>query len=452
MGRRDLTPSGAERFVGPQELFFSTTDRRGIIKTGNSVFSRVSQYAIEDMVGAPHNIVRHPDMPSGAYRLMWDRLLSGRPMAAYVKNLARDGASYWVFATVVPLGEDFLSVRMAPAAPLADAARRIYQTVAEDERDLAVRERLPRPEVAAAGAVRIEQALGQLGYHSYDEFMLQALPTEVAARGRLLSTSFARPQAHGTLAEILDSARQIDGQLEVLVGRLARYTTLTSDLGPAAGAVLANATGLQASVDAARSASARVGDQAPVLRNVAQVMGHPMASAVAALQELAPRLSDLRCEVAELGFGIALAQLHTEMMGAFAAEVVDGVAPASALAEIPRLCDAVDQGVQAMAEAIEDVNQRLHVVVDRIRRSEELLGDFRRFLGQWWILVLRHRQGGAVADYRAPIDDQLDATADQLAYLRTLGDQCQAAVAPFDRSRLEPHLNRVRAAVGYARV
>ncbi len=452
MGRSSLEPSGAERFVGPQELFFSTTDRRGVIKTGNSVFSRVSQYAIDDMVGAPHNIVRHPDMPSGAYRLMWDRLLNGRPMAAYVKNLARDGAAYWVFATVTPLGDDFLSVRMAPVAPLAAAARQLYQAVSEYERDLAVRDRMARPEVAAAGAQRIETLLRQLGYASYEEFMLQALPTEVAARGRLLSTTFARPHATGALAEILDSAQAIDGQLEALVARLARYTSLTTQLTPAADAVLANVNGLQISLDAARAASAQVGDQAPVLRNVANVMGHPMTAAAAALQELAPRLGELRTEVAELGFRIALAQLHTEMMGAFAAEVVDGVAPGSALAEIPRLCDAVDQGVQAMAHSIEDVNERLRTVVDRIRQSEELLSDFRRFLGQWWILVLRHRQGGAVADYREPIDAQLDATADQLHYLRTLGEACHAAVAPFDRSRLEPHLTRVRSAVGYSRV
>src|SRR5450755_433723 len=117
-----VVPTGRERVIGPDELFFSTTDGRGIIRAGNSVFVRVSRYSLGELTGSPHSLVRHPDMPAGAYRLMWDRLLAGRPMGAYVKNLAKDGSHYWVFATVTPLGDGFLSVRMAPRTALQAAA------------------------------------------------------------------------------------------------------------------------------------------------------------------------------------------------------------------------------------------------------------------------------------------------------------------------------------------
>jgi hypothetical protein len=79
------------------------------------VFADVSGYSIEELVGSPHNMIRHPDMPAGVFRGIpadAGSLLSGRAMAAFVKNLAKDGSAYWVFATITPLDGGFLSVRM----------------------------------------------------------------------------------------------------------------------------------------------------------------------------------------------------------------------------------------------------------------------------------------------------------------------------------------------------
>ena len=100
------------------ELFFSRTDQKGIIRSGNDVFVRVSRWDEADLVGAPHNVIRHPDMPRAVFRLLWDTLGAGQPIAAYVKNMARDGAYYWVMAAVVPWGDGYLSVRMKPTGPL----------------------------------------------------------------------------------------------------------------------------------------------------------------------------------------------------------------------------------------------------------------------------------------------------------------------------------------------
>ena len=125
-----------DRIVQIDELFFSTTDRHGVITGANTVFGALSHYTRAELIGAPHNIVRHPEMPGGAFAIMWDRLLTGHPMVAYVKNLASDGSSYWVFATITPLGDGFLSVRGAPCRQdLWDAAWGIYQEVLPLERD-----------------------------------------------------------------------------------------------------------------------------------------------------------------------------------------------------------------------------------------------------------------------------------------------------------------------------
>ncbi len=439
-----------ERTVGVHELFFSTTDRRGVIKAGNSVFVRISQYDITQLLGAPHNVIRHPEMPSGAFRLMWDRLLSGRPMAAYVKNRTRDGADYSVFATVTPLGDDFLSVRMAPMTALRDAAFSLYREVTAYERDLALRDGLSRPQVALAGAAEIERRLAALGFAGYDDFMLAALPAEVSTRAAELNAAFARPGAAGPLGHILAAAHQLDRRLAGMVARLGVYADLSTTLTQAAAEMLDTTHRLQASVDAARAASETVAEQTPVLRNVAQVMGQPMGEAVAALRELAARLIELRREVSELGFRIALARLHTEMVCAFTAEVIDGLAPAASLVEVPRLCDAVQEGVSVMAQEIGNANDALGEAADQVRRAGDLLDAFRTFLGQWRLLVLRHRHGSQLAAELGPIDAQLDSAYDQMQTLRGLAQQCRAAVTPFDRAALQPPLERIRVATDAA--
>jgi len=104
--------TGATHEVGVDQLFFSTTDARGVIRHSNNVFIELSRYRRDELSGAPHNIIRHPEMPGGAFKAMWDTLKTGSPFAAYVRNLAADGSEYDVFATVTPLSAGgALSVR-----------------------------------------------------------------------------------------------------------------------------------------------------------------------------------------------------------------------------------------------------------------------------------------------------------------------------------------------------
>jgi aerotaxis receptor len=439
-----VQPTGAERVVLPDELFFSTTDRRGVIRSANSVFSRISRYPVEELVGSPHNLVRHPDMPAGAFRIMWDRLLAGLPVAGYVENLAKDGGTYWVFATLTPVGDGFLSVRTAPCSPLFRAARKLWGAVREEERELARREGLGRAEVADAGALGLELRLADLGFASYDEFMLEVLPTEVAAREDLVRARFARPGATGAPADLLGYAAVLDRHLGDLVSRLAAHRTLANALGEAAAGVLRIARDLSRSALTAQTVSAGVAEQAPVLRNVAAVMVTPMTEAVTALEALAPRLKALREDVDALRQRIALAQLHVDMVAAFASEVADGAAPAAALPDVPLLCDALQDGIRDVSAASSQANADLLAVGRQVEVAGGLVDDFRRFLGQWRILVLRHRLGGELREHIGPIDDQIAAAWDQLGHLRELGVRCREAVVPVDTDALDAALAGIR--------
>jgi PAS domain S-box-containing protein len=87
---------------GTDEMIVSKTDPKGIILYANDVFSRVCGYSEEELLGQPHSIIRHPDMPRCVFKLLWDTIESGSEIFAYVKNMTKNGDFYWVFAHVTP--------------------------------------------------------------------------------------------------------------------------------------------------------------------------------------------------------------------------------------------------------------------------------------------------------------------------------------------------------------
>lgn len=102
MARPVIKPTGVECPFDQEELIVSKTDLKGNITYANDVFVRLSKFPREQVIGAPHSLVRHPDMPRSIFKLLWDTIQSKKEIFAYVVNMARDGDHYWVFAHVTP--------------------------------------------------------------------------------------------------------------------------------------------------------------------------------------------------------------------------------------------------------------------------------------------------------------------------------------------------------------
>ena len=439
-------PSDLERKVAPNELFFSTTDRQGIIRSENSVFVRISRYSVEELTGAPHSITRHPDMPRGAFQLLWDRLLAGRPMGAYVKNLAKDGCFYWVFTTITPLGDGFLSVRMAPRSVLFDAARQLYPQTLAFEHELEERHGLDRRDVAELGADHIVERLRALGFETYDELIMEALPAEVAARADLVAASNSRSWVRGPIGEVIAGAAALDRLLDIQVERLESYRVLATRLLGAAGQVLEMARRLDHAMDVTRTASYQVADSAPVLLNVANVLGQPMRGTVTGPRGACPRSSRLAgaCRVAAVPDRSGEpAQRHGRRVRGRSRR---GHGSAEFPERGPLLCDALHEGVIDMTATVAEVNQELHVVATLVEAAGERLDGFRRFLGQWRILVMRHAGRGHARRTVAAVDEEITAGHAGIDLLRGLGRECRVAALPIDLAVLEAHVSRIRVA------
>lgn len=98
-----VAPAGAtERRLGDDELIVTKTDLQGRLTYANDVFLRISALTEAAALGRPHSLVRHPDVPRGVFRLLWERLERGDEVFAHLKNRAADGAFYWVLAHVTP--------------------------------------------------------------------------------------------------------------------------------------------------------------------------------------------------------------------------------------------------------------------------------------------------------------------------------------------------------------
>jgi aerotaxis receptor len=132
--RTNLPVSQQEYQFPAAETLLSTTDTKGRITYANAAFIRTSGYAVHELTGQPHNLVRHPDMPAEAFEDMWRTLKDGQSWRALVKNRRQNGDHYWVCANAAPMRRNgqltgYLSVRTHPQRSEIDAAAQLYARV-----------------------------------------------------------------------------------------------------------------------------------------------------------------------------------------------------------------------------------------------------------------------------------------------------------------------------------
>ncbi len=228
------TPTGLFHEVPIEDLFFSTTDAKGVIDEANEVFARNARYDRSELLGAPHNIIRHPDMPGAVFKATWELLQSGQPVCAYVKNLAKDGSTYWAFATIVPIDGRFLSVRATPCDRTArDLFESLYDTVRAAE--LAARDSgASARQAAEIGGETLAQALADNGFASYTDLQLDLVPVEVAAREQvcpaLPESADGSQTARRMLALVADARVRLGSFATDIADSLVLADTLGRDL------------------------------------------------------------------------------------------------------------------------------------------------------------------------------------------------------------------------------
>jgi aerotaxis receptor len=132
--RTNLPITDHEYILSDEKTIVSTTDLRGVITYANAYFIEVSGFTEHELIGAPQNILRHPDMPVEAYADLWATIKSGLPWTGMVKNRCKNGDYYWVLANVTPVVENgkvtgYMSVRIKPTREQINQAAQLYRDI-----------------------------------------------------------------------------------------------------------------------------------------------------------------------------------------------------------------------------------------------------------------------------------------------------------------------------------
>lgn len=330
-----VTPRNQERPFDIEELFFSTTDKKGIIQSGNDVFVRVSGYSIENLIGKPHNIIRHPDVPRAVFKLLWDYLNDGKTFAGYVKNMAADGSFYWVMALVVPLQDGYLSVRFKPGTEYLSVVKQLYADMLRVERESGNSQ--SGREAMQKSCELLMAALKEKGFDSYDDFIHTVMPAELACRRAKINEKLAKASGTSSLKSAgcdldeedddlrkgLRAFQQINRQLDDLFTRVDSYLQLIKVLNAKSSFLLTFSNGVHLISLNGLIASYRLGDAGGGLAVVTHNLAKILEEGTIIIKDITGLILMLTTSLRKTGFFITSAKLQIEMAIFFMNEVIN---------------------------------------------------------------------------------------------------------------------------------
>lgn len=317
------SPKNSEAQFEIDELFFSITDKKGIIQNGNDVFARVAQFSLNELIGSPHNIIRHPDMPKSVFRLLWQTIQSNKPIAAYVKNMSRDGSYYWVLAFVIPIGERYLSVRIKPSSDIFKLIPELYRKMQDAEHSKGI----------DAGEAVLTSALEKLGYSDYFSFMRTMVTTEMKSRDAILEK---RASARTSLVSQGDvkqcelvfrllhsESAEVGSLFRDLFGRLGVSDRIGDEMYNKAKFFLDFSTRIKFLALNANLGAQRLGSSGKTLAVVAGQIQRTSFDTIGSIRKMSDDLRESVGLIRDTGFQISAARLLLEMAEFFTRESVE---------------------------------------------------------------------------------------------------------------------------------
>ncbi len=121
-----------ETVLDDYAFLVSETDAKGVVTFANDDFCKIAEYELDELIGQPHSIVRHSDMPKAAFKSLWDTVQKGEIWTGYVKNKTKSDGYYWVYATVYPFescdgSQGYLSCRRKPSREEIEEHEALYK-------------------------------------------------------------------------------------------------------------------------------------------------------------------------------------------------------------------------------------------------------------------------------------------------------------------------------------
>lgn len=360
------------------ELFFSITDPKSTITYANDVFVRISKYEVDDIVGQLHKLIRHPDMPRSVFYEFWDHLKQKKPVAAYVKNMAKDGSYYWVMALAFPCDGGYLSVRLKPGSKLFDKIKGVYNVVLDHEKQ---QETVSDKNSAmhSSHAVLVSE-LKNLGFSSYDEFMWNALQSEMENRESMLGSSDEQDRHAGDY--IPRELLEVENVLRELVLALGQLRQIHTSLVGHSDYILKLSRSVLLLSKNAQISSSKLDQQDRSLSVVAEKMGEQSMEGETHLIQMQENIFKLSELIGGLNFNIISSKLQAEMTKYFLTEINE--ADTAASDQLISQSKALHLLYDAFIPKVADISSDLSKLPEALKKLLAGVREIERFL-----LVLR---------------------------------------------------------------
>lgn len=304
------TPSNSESMFNYDELFFSITDLQSNITFANEVFIRISKYEESEIIGQLHKIIRHPDMPRAVFEVFWRFLKSGKSVAAYVKNMAKDGSYYWVMALAVPSKDGYQSVRLKPGSVLFTKVQELYKAVREYELEL--EKTTDKKRALEASVEYLNKKLRDEGYEDYETFMWKALESEIKNREQSLPP-YAQRLEECKEYDIDTSLLDLAEIMNDLFKSLKELSNIESGLIDHSDHIIQLSSSIILLALNAQVGSAKMEGIDSSLSVIAEKMGEQATFGEDRLNKLKDLIKELRKLTADISFHIMYTKLQLEM-------------------------------------------------------------------------------------------------------------------------------------------
>ena len=326
----EIAASEESRAFQIDELFFSTTDKKGLIGKANHVFMRVSAFSADELRNKPHNIIRHPDMPRVVFKVLWEYIEDSRPIVAYVKNRAKDGRYYWVVALVSPTAEGYLSVRFKPSSPLLSTVEGLYRHLRKIEKSIEQSGK-GKPAAIAASRQELHTQLRSLGFANYDEFMYLMFQQELQSREAGLASigigltprnDAGKSTRGNSLHSTIHSCNRLLTSLNPVFADLASYFSVNKQIRSKCESVTSLSMSIRMLALNGAIDAEKLGTLASGIGKILDWLQSLSNGITAECESLSTALAKLILEVNGIIFNLGAAKLQIAMTGSFASELL----------------------------------------------------------------------------------------------------------------------------------
>lgn len=322
MKKQNLAPTGKSQDFEINETFFSTTDTSGTITAGNRIFERTSGYSSQELLGSPHNLIRHPEMPRCVFALLWSHIRAEKPFSGYVKNQAKNGNHYWVFALIEALPNELLSIRIKPSSALFETIPALYEKLLTTENRVLEDGLGPKAAMRESESVLLSQ-LSALGYENYESFSQSCLNLEIKSRDKIVGQRALSLLPNPTQENHQNSYSQASSAYRKLGGVFAaidRFLNLSESIHSSQEKVVEMASDFRNYALNANIAATQIGSSGATIDTITQFL-HKHAGEFSNNASLMAELTaNTQKTLAEINARLASARIQLEMLISFLAE------------------------------------------------------------------------------------------------------------------------------------